>query len=59
MTLEEVQELMPERKIVPFVDGMYLAFPKKQETEQETEQEWEQRKKRIEECFSIGAKENK
>jgi len=55
MTLEEVQELMPECKIVPFVDGMYLAFPKKQETEQE----WEQRKKRIEECFSVRAKENK
>jgi hypothetical protein len=54
MTLEEVQKLMPERKIVPFVDGMYLAFPKKQETEQE----WEQRKKRIEECFSIRAKGN-
>jgi hypothetical protein len=55
MTLEEVQQLMPERKIVPFVDGMYLAMPKKQETEQE----WEQRRSRIEECFSIRAKENK
>ena len=52
MTLEEVQQLMPERKIVPFVDGMYLALPEKKETAQE----WEQRKKRIEECFSIREK---
>lgn len=49
MTLDEVQELMPERKIVPFVDGMYLALPKKQLTQQEMEE----RNKRIEELFSI------
>jgi hypothetical protein len=49
MTLDEVQKLMPERKIVPFVDGMYLALPKKQLTQQEQEE----RNKRIEELFSI------
>ena len=54
MTPKEVQELMTERKIVPFVNGMYLALPKKKETEQEMEQ----RKKRIEECFSIRARGN-
>lgn len=49
MTLDEVQELMSERKIVPFIDGMYLALPKKQLTQQEMEE----RNKRIEEFFSI------
>lgn len=49
MTLDEVQKLMPECKIIPFVDGMYLALPKKQLTQQELEE----RKKRIEELFSI------
>lgn len=49
MTLDEVQELMPECKIAPFVDGMYLAFPK----HPPTAQEWHKKAKRIEECFSI------
>ena len=49
MTIDEVQKLMPNCKIVPFIDGMYLALPKKQLNKKQRKEQ----KERIEKLFSI------
>lgn len=48
MTLDEVQKLLPNCKIIPLDDGRYIALPTPL-----TEQERDERCKRIEKYFSI------